>query len=149
MLLSVRHLLKIIFIHGLFPIHHADYAGPFLGKHYLIIVDALSKWPEIFETNTSTSSKTIKLMIESFARFGLPETLVTDNGTQFVSETFCKEAGINHIKTPKHHPQSNGQAERFVDTFKRAMKEINCKTSDESWQTFLSFYRTTPNPSTP
>ncbi|CAD6200371.1 unnamed protein product, partial [Caenorhabditis auriculariae] len=53
---------------------HIDYAGPFLGKMYLVAVDAYSKWPEIFEMTSTTSSATIKQLTELFAQFGNPET---------------------------------------------------------------------------
>ena len=37
---------------------HVDFAGPFLGKNFLIVVDAHSKWPEVIKMTTTTSSKT-------------------------------------------------------------------------------------------
>lgn len=60
-------------------------------------------------------------------RFGNPDILVSDNGTQFTSGQFqmfwCKN-GITHIRTAPYHPQSNGQAERFVDSLKRGLKKL-------------------------
>ncbi|XP_041787934.1 uncharacterized protein K02A2.6-like [Anopheles merus] len=106
---------------------HIDYAGPIDGAYFLVAVDAFTKWPEIAETASITSHSTIILLRGIFARFGPPVTLVSDNGTQFTSEVFkefCDANGIEHITTAPFHPQSNGQAERFVDTFKRALKKI-------------------------
>ncbi|BHF79290.1 hypothetical protein SprV_0602241000 [Sparganum proliferum] len=84
---------------------------------------------------------------------GLPEVLVSDNGSQFTSssfEDFCHQHNIQHLRSPPYHPQSNGQAERFVDTFKRALlKACGEGTTDEIVQTFLFSYRTTPNPASP
>ena len=60
-----------------------------------------------------------------FAIHGLPEQLVSDNGAQFVSDEFShfvKQNGIKHIRSAPYHPASNGLAERFIQTFKRAMK---------------------------
>ncbi|KAA3674010.1 uncharacterized protein DEA37_0012162 [Paragonimus westermani] len=57
---------------------------------------------------------------------------------------------LQHVRSPPYHPQSNGQAERFVDTFKRALlKSRGEGTTDEVLQEFLFVYRTTPNPATP
>ena len=84
----------------------------------MVIVDAYSKWLEVFQT---TTSNTIECLRETFARFGVPEELVSDNGTQFTSavfKKFCLKIGIKHLTTAPYHPQSNGQAERFVDTLK-------------------------------
>ncbi|XP_018312945.1 uncharacterized protein K02A2.6-like [Mycetomoellerius zeteki] len=132
---------------------HADYAGPINGEYYLIVVDALSKWPEIYPTKTITAQRTVEIMKDIFARFDIPETLVTDNGTQFISKTFqsfCLSHGIQHLRTPPFHPSSNGQAERFVDTFKRGIQKL---TSGENIRnhlpTFLKQYRSTPNVNVP
>lgn len=129
---------------------HIDYAGPMNGNFYLIVVDSYSKWPEIFKCKRPTASVTKDFLTELFARFGVPEKIVTDNGTQFTGsefKTFCKTLGIDHITTSPYHPRSNGQAERFVDTFKRALKKTNgTNTDDGNIQQFLSIYRITPNP---
>ena len=132
---------------------HIDFAGPLHGQMYLVIVDAFSKWPEIVEMTSSTTTSTINVLQRLFAQFGLPETIVSDNGTQFTSAVFqeyCRENTIKHIKSPPFHPQSNGQAERFVDTFKRALMKLKDEgTYKESLQIFLFSYRTTPCASLP
>ena len=63
---------------------HVDFAGPVNGKMLFILVDAHSKWPEVFTMSSTTSGRTISKLRETFARFGLPEELVSDNGPQFV-----------------------------------------------------------------
>ena len=68
------------------------------------------------------------MLRELLARFGLPETIVSDNGTPFTSkefENFCKLLSINHLKSTPYHPRSNGLVERFIDVFKRAIKKAN------------------------
>ncbi|XP_058456870.1 uncharacterized protein LOC131434234 [Malaya genurostris] len=77
----------------------------------------------------------------------MPVTLVSDNGTQFTSvefANFCALNGIEHVTTAPFHPQSNGQVERFVDTFKRAVKKIQEGRGSiaEALDTFLLTYRT-------
>ncbi len=104
---------------------HLDFAGPFLGRMFLIIVDAHSKWPEVEIMPSITSTQTIDRLRTIFARYGVPAQVVTDNGPQFTSaefQLFLKTNGIKHITTAPFHPATNGQAERFVQSFKRAMK---------------------------
>ncbi|XP_062708139.1 uncharacterized protein K02A2.6-like [Aedes albopictus] len=133
---------------------HIDYAGPIEGEYFLLSIDSHSKWVEIVRTKSITASTTIGILRSLFARLGMPETLVSDNGTQFTSAEFaqfCLESGINHVTTAPFHPQSNGQAERFVDTFKRAIKKIRKGRGaiQEALDTFLMTYRSSPNPSAP
>lgn len=132
---------------------HIDYAGPFQGHNYLVIVDSFSKWPEIFIMTSTTSAATITKIRELIGRFGLMAIIVSDNGTQFTShefDEFCKSEGICHIPTPPAHPQSNGQAERFVDTFKRALNKAKGEENVAIvLQRFLQRYRITPNAQLP
>ena len=65
-----------------------DYAGPFMGKMFLLVIDAHSKWLDIHITNTTTSEATMTLLRRSFASLGLPEVLVSDNALNFTSQEF-------------------------------------------------------------
>ena len=106
---------------------HVDFAGPINGQHYLILVDDYSKWPKVFYMNQPTSSETVRKLQEIFSRYGTPEILVSDNGTAFIPaepSDFCKQNNIQHLRSPPFHPQSNGQGERFVDMFKRALLKL-------------------------
>ena len=96
-----------------------------MGKSFLIAVDAHSKWPEVIPMSTTTAEKTVSELHKLFATHGLPEQIVSDNGAQFTSqhfEEFMKLNGIKHICSAPYHPATNGEAERFVQTFKHAMK---------------------------
>ncbi|XP_056135399.1 uncharacterized protein K02A2.6-like, partial [Lampris incognitus] len=98
---------------------HVDFAGPFEGHMYLVVVDAHSKWPEVQIMDSTTASKTITVLRGLFSRHGLPHILVSDNGPQFCSEefaTFLKASGVKHIRSAPYHPATNGLAERFVQT---------------------------------
>ncbi|PIO53640.1 hypothetical protein TELCIR_25018, partial [Teladorsagia circumcincta] len=78
---------------------HVDFAGPVCGLFYMVVVDAFSKWPEIIEMTSISASQTVKELKKMFARYGIPQTIVSDNGTQFTSEQFkmmCEEGGITH-----------------------------------------------------
>ncbi|XP_037811390.1 uncharacterized protein K02A2.6-like [Lucilia sericata] len=130
---------------------HIDIAGPVDNFYYFVIVDSFSKWPQIYQIKSISSNSIINCMRDFTSLFGNPELIVSDNGTQFSSSMFskfCQENGILHKFTAPYHPQSNGQAERFVDTLKRALKKLEgTGTSSENLQTFLKCYRSSPNPS--
>jgi hypothetical protein len=131
---------------------HADYAGPIDGCYYLVIVDSHSKWPEVISTRTISSKATISIFRQIFARYGPPEILVTDNGTQFTSTEFaifCATFGVTHLRSPVYHPQSNGQAERFVDTIKRGLQKFRGEEADVALQELLYTYRYTPGSAVP
>ena len=76
-----------------------------------------------------------------------------DNGAQFVSEEFSrfvKENEIKHLRSAPYHPATNGQAERFIQTFKRAMKAGMKEKAQikQCLENFLLTYRTTPHATT-
>ncbi len=105
-----------------------------------------SKWPEVHEMKSTTAAKTIEVLQQLFARYGLPEQLVSDHGPQFVAEefgTFLKQNGVKHIKFAPYHPSSNGLAERFVRTFKEAMKagQQDSLSMQHRLENFLLMYR--------
>ncbi|XP_044746897.1 uncharacterized protein K02A2.6-like isoform X1 [Coccinella septempunctata] len=129
---------------------HIDYFGPFSKKYYLIILDAHSKWVEVFETSTTSSEATIKMLRSCFARFGLPKTVVSDNDAYFTSEQFeffLKKNNIKHVLIPPYHPESNGAAENCVkrvkNSIKKAMSEKTSVDTHTVLSRFLFDYRTT------
>jgi hypothetical protein len=131
---------------------HIDFAGPFEGKMWLIVIDAYSRWLEIFRMSNTTSEQTISALTEIFSRLGYPKIIVSDNGPQLRSEEFqkfCQIKGITHICTTPYHPQTNGIAERAVKTFKQRMEASKgIKSQHERLQSFLLSYRNTVQRST-
>ena len=62
----------------------------------LVVVDSHSKWIEVQTMSTPTAVATIEQSRVMFARWGIPETIVSDNGPQFVAQEFkmfCKSNG--------------------------------------------------------
>ena len=130
---------------------HIDYIGPFLGKMFLLIVDSHSKWLEVHVTTNATTATTIEKLQTTFAGFGLPDVLVSDNGPAFSSDefkVFLKQNGIQHILTPPYHPASNGLAERYVQVFKDGMKKVTEGTIESRVARVLARYRVTPQSTT-
>ena len=88
-----------------------------------------------------------------FAVQGLPEQLVSDNGSHLISEEFkefCKFRGINNCYVTPYHPQVNGQAERFIQTFKKCKNKMakNSKNIDYNFNSFLLTCRVTVHATT-
>ena len=100
----------------------------FKGSKYLLCVDFYSKYPEIVRMPSTTSLQTITAFKSVFARHGIPNELFTDNGPQFSSYVFKKFAAdwdlIHSTSSPKY-PQSNGQAERYVQTVKNLLRKAD------------------------
>ena len=86
-----------------------------------MVMDAHSKWMEVVPMKIATALNTIQHLRQLFAQFGIPESVASDNGPQFVAGKFCKFSevkGIRHIRVTSYHPSSNGLAERGVQMFK-------------------------------
>ena len=100
--------------------------------------------------SSTTASSTIGTLRSLFARHGLPQVIVSDNGPQFTSDDFKKFMqinGVKHITSAPYHPQSNGLAERFVQTFKLSYK-AGGGAGEQRIDRFLLKYRTTVHSST-
>ena len=131
---------------------HLDFAGPFLGHMYLILVDAYSKWLTVEVMHSITAEKTIQKLRTIFSTHGIPHKIVTDNGPTFRSEqfqTFMMHNGIKHIFSAPYHPSSNGLAERAVQTVKQGLRQMQGSDPIQGkLSKFLFKYRITPHVTT-
>ena len=110
--------------------------------NYLIVVDYFSRYIEVAAMQKTTKShEVIRALKAIFARHGIPEEVRSDNGPQYASAEFthfAKEWGFKHTTSSPRFPQSNGEAERAVETTKSLLK----KEKDPSKG--LLAYRSTP-----
>ena len=130
---------------------HMDF-GEWRGAHFLVIVDAYSKWPEVRRMRSTSTERLIDVLREIFAAHGLPRVIVSDNGPQFTSEKFTQyliSNNIIHRKSAPYHPATNGLAENMVKNVKiwleRQGKESNLEFS---LLEFLRTYRNIPHTGT-
>ena len=110
------------------------------GKIYMVVVDYYLRYIEICPLPDTTSSSVIKGLREIFARHGIPEVLITDNGPQLsahVFSEFASEWGIAYVTSSSHHAQGNGAADRAVQTAKKVFDQ-------KDWELVLLSYRSTP-----
>lgn len=129
---------------------HIDYAGPFQGHYFLMVVDAKSKWIEVGICSTAPSSmSTIEILLNIFTRNGYPDVMVSDNATIFKSEefsTFCQDCGIFQKFIAPGHPATNGLAERNIQTLKHKLAAMSNEVSSmqKKVRDIIFKYRTTP-----
>ena len=93
-----------------------------MNKMFLLVVDSHSKWLEVEIMVSTESTATIEKLRDIFLHYGLPDQLVSDKGPQFISNEFSQFMplnGIKHLLVAPYRLRLNGQAERFVQTFKQ------------------------------
>ena len=113
-----------------------------------VIIDAHSKWIEVFPTSSATSSAVVEVLRSIFVRFGIPEMIVSDNGPCLVSEEFeffLRANGVKHVTSAPYHPSTNGLAERAIQILK---KEVTDGTIHSRLAKVLMSYRITPQSTT-
>ncbi|XP_064477638.1 uncharacterized protein K02A2.6-like [Ornithodoros turicata] len=121
---------------------------PFKGHYIFILVDAFSKWVEAEVVPSPSAEATISCLRSIFARHGLPDLVVSDNGPAFVSAKyteFLKRNGVRKVLIPPYHPASNGAAERVVQTIKNKLKKASTGDFKTQLSRALFSYRTTPH----
>lgn len=114
-------------------------------SHYLLIVDYYSKFPIIRKLKDIKSSTIITHLKSVFEEHGIPEKLVSDNGTQYTSqefEKFSKDYGFVHETSSPLYPRSNGLSERNVQTIKRLLQK--CKECGADPHMAMLCLRSTP-----
>jgi len=123
------------------------------GHTYLVVTDFYSKYFEIELLRQSTATCLINNLKKIFARYGIPDEVISDNGSQYSNtrnlfdsthqfKVFAKEWGFKHTTSSPEYPQSNGAAERAVQTAKRILKKADADGKDP-FEGLLK-YRNTP-----
>ncbi|UYV60827.1 K02A2.6-like [Cordylochernes scorpioides] len=99
----------------------------FENKWYLVVIDYYSRFPEMIQLDRLTANVVVRGCKSIFARHGIPETVVSDNGTQFSAArefaNFARQYGFTHVTSSPRFPQSNGMAEAVVKIAKLILKK--------------------------
>lgn len=115
-------------------------------KHdYVVMVDYYSKFLEISHLPNSRSKTVVNHIKPNLARYGTPEIVVSDNGSEFSSyefQEFAKYYGFKHTTAAPRYPQSNGLAKRAVQTAKNILTKA--KSEKDDFHLSLLAYRNTP-----
>lgn len=125
---------------------HTDWSVcPYTGKQLIAFIDDHSRFivhAELF--GNATTENTIIAFEKAIKKYGHPEHILTDNGTQFTPARtekgpftkWCEEKGIKHILGRVHHPQTNGKIERWFGTY----KSTEYKPESDTLETFVKYY---------
>ena len=127
--------------------------GYFTIINFLLIVDAYSKWLEVFHMNKTDAKSVCEVLRYLFSVHGFPRQVVSDNGPPFTSHEYRTFLTVNGIEQPPvapYHPSSNAQVERYVKIFKRGMEKLKSTTFSLSQKiaTVLMTYRNTKHQTT-
>lgn len=133
------------------PIFPASSSGH---KYVLTIVDVATRFPEAIPLKKIDTVTVAEALFEVFARMGCPTEVLSDCGTQFVSD-LMKEVyrllSVQPVTTTPYHPQSNGMVERFNGTLKAMIKKVTSE-KPKDWDRYIPAlmfaYRELPNAST-
>jgi len=115
-------------------------------RDYLVTVDYYSNYWEIDRLYTTTAKTVVQKLKSHFARYGIPNQVVSDNGPQFSCEEFASFAkcwDFEHVPSSPGNSKANGKAESAVKSAKRLLK----KTADGGEDQYLALLdsRNTPN----
>jgi len=117
---------------------HIDLVGPLPASggctQILTMMDRSTRWPEAVPMREVSARGCAVAFVQHWvSRFGVPDVLTSDRGTQFTSSVWklvCELLGIHHIQTTAFHPQSNGLLERFHRRLKTALR---ARSTSSSW----------------
>ena len=129
------------------PLEHVamDILGPLPrtkhGKRFILVVtDRFTKLTKTESLRTITSLSVAKAFCQCWIfNYGIPKTVLTDNGSQFTAgffRTVCRILGIHKVFTTEYHPQTNGQAERYNRTLLAALRNF-VSDSQRDWDEWL------------
>ena len=114
-------------------------------SNYVLVVDYFSRYIEIAKLSSTDANTVVNHLKSIFARHGIPQVIISDNGPQYSAAVFSKFAedyGFVHMTSSPKYPQANGEAERVVRTIKSLLKKCSGKAEDPYLA--LMAYRATP-----
>ena len=124
-------------------------------KYLLVMVDKFTKWIEAKPVKTAEAGPVIDFISGVVHRYGVPHSIITNNGSNFTAEEVCANLGIKLDYASVYHLQTNGQVEQANGLIMSGIKPKlvrSLKESDKHWveelDSVLWGLRTTPNRST-
>ncbi|CAH1242223.1 GIN1 [Branchiostoma lanceolatum] len=123
-------------------------------KYVLVVCDYATRYPEAIPMRSVDAKRVAEELTKMFARVGIPEEILTDQGTNFMSQLLKEMYSwlkIRGIRTSPYHPQTDGLVERFNGTLKSMLKKVS-KEDPKDWDKLVPYllfaYREVPQEST-
>ena len=108
-------------------------------RYILTVVDFATRYPEAVALKNISTTAVAEALVSIFARVGIPEEILSDQGTQFTSD-LMKEVGrllsVKQLTTTPYHPQCNGLVERFNGTLKTMLRRM-CTERPKDWDRYI------------
>ena len=109
-------------------------------RYILVAIDCFTRWAQAFPLMNMTAESVAEAFVEGWvALFGVPESLHSDQGSQFTSKVFhemCKMLNISKTQTTPYHPQGNGMVERVNRTIINLLR-ANVHDNESNWDKVL------------
>ena len=109
-------------------------------RYILTLVDFATRYPEAVPLKTIDTETVAEALVNIFSRLGVPEEILSDLGTQFVSDCMkevTRLLSIKQITTTPYHPMCNGLTEKFNGTMKPMLKRL-CNEQPREWHRFIN-----------
>ncbi|XP_027865809.1 uncharacterized protein LOC114140258 [Xiphophorus couchianus] len=123
-------------------------------KYALVICDYATRYPDVYPLRSLQVKHIVRCLVDLFSRVGIPKEILTDQGTNFMSQvmkTLYDQLGVKGIRTTPYHPETDGLVERFNGTLKQMLRKFidDAGKNWDKWLPFLLFaYREVPQAST-
>ena len=120
-------------------------------KYILVVCDYATRYPEAMAIHSIEAERIAEELVKLFARVGVLEEILTDQGSNFTSLLLAELYRMLPIRTSPYHPQTDGLVERFNQTFKNMLRKSATKEGKD-WNKLLPYllfaYRKVPQAST-
>ena len=145
--LPQQGLLQTIPLCDPFEILGIDFLGPFpksssQNQYIIVLTDYGTRWAEAKAVRNATAESVAKFLIESiFLKHGFPKQIVSDRGSQFLSNlvtSLLKELNVKHTPSTSFHPQTNGLTERFNKTLTDILSMYTSKSQND-WDKYIPY----------
>ncbi|XP_074609412.1 uncharacterized protein LOC141863662 [Acropora palmata] len=128
---------KWVAIDRIGPVSPSSEAGH---RYILTLVDYATRYPEAVPLKNIDTETVAEALVDIFRRLGIPQEILSDLGTQFVSDCMKEVARLLSIKqltTTPYHPMCNGLTEKFNGTLKTTLKRL-CSEQPRLWHRYIN-----------